>query len=238
MPKGISVRAPVQARRRRSGDERSDVMRTTRTATLTTILMTGLALAAALPARASGASDPTVDGIRKELLRLPYYGVFDFLSFKVDKGQVTLMGYAYRPSLKSDAERALKHVAGVESVTDQVEELPVSFNDDSLRWKVYDAIYRDAFLSRYAPGGGVLWGHRHPFGAGVFLPFGPARFPGTEPAGDYPIHVIVKNGRVVLLGVVDNESDKIMAGMKARQVPGSFAVDNELMIDHQESTTN
>lgn len=212
-------------------------MRTARTVTLTTVLVTGLALAAALPAGASGAPDPTVKEIRNELLRLPYYGVFDCLSFKVENGQVTLMGYAYRPSLKDDAERALKRVVGVTSVADQIETLPVSFNDDSLRWNVYDAIYRDPFLSRYAPGGGVLWGHRHLFRDGGFLPFGPRSFPGTEPAGDYPIHVIVKNGRILLLGVVDNEGDKTIAGMKARQVPGSFAVDNELMIDHQESAT-
>lgn len=213
-------------------------MRTSRTVTLTALLVTGLVLAAALPAAAGGAPDPTVEGIRNELLRLPYYGVFDFICFKVDNGQVTLMGYAYGPSLKADAERALKHVVGVTSVADQIETLPVSFNDDSLRWNVYDAIYRDPFLARYAPGGGVLWGYPHLSRAGGFLPFGPRRFPGTEPAGDYPIHMIVKNGRILLLGVVDNAGDKTIAGMKARQVSGSFAVDNELMIDHQESATH
>jgi hypothetical protein len=209
-------------------------MRTARIA-MAAVLATGLALTMAVPARATGASDPTVEGIRKELLRLPYYGVFDFLSFKVENGQVTLMGYAYRSTLKADAERALKHVPGVTAVTNQIEELPVSSFDDSLRWNVYDAIYRDPFLSRYAPGGGLLWGHRHPFRSGVFLPFGPARFPGTEPAGDYPIHVIVQNGRVLLLGVVDSEGDKTMAAMKARQVPGSFAVDNDLVVENQKS---
>jgi BON domain-containing protein len=209
-------------------------MRTARI-TMAAVLATGLALAIAVPAKATGASDPTVEGIRKELLRLPYYGVFDFLSFKVENGQVTLMGYTYRPTLKADAERSLKHVPGVTAVTNEIEELPVSQFDDSLRWNVYDAIYRDPFLSRYAPGGGLLWGHRHPFRSGVFLPFGPARFPGTEPAGDYPIHVIVKNGRVLLLGVVDSEGDKTMANMKARQVPGSFAVDNDLVVENQKS---
>ena len=209
-------------------------MRTVRT-TVAALVVTGLALAVTVTAKASGASDPTVEGVRKELIRLPYYGVFDFLSFKIENGQVTLLGYAYRPSLKADAERALKRVAGVIGVTDQIEELPVSPFDDSLRWKVYDEIYRDPFLSRYAPGGGLLWGHRHPFRAGVFMPFGPTRFLGTEPAGDYPIHVIVKNGRVLLLGVVDNEADKTMAGMRARQVPGSFAVDNELVVENQKA---
>jgi osmotically-inducible protein OsmY len=52
-----------------------------------------------------------------------------------------------------------------------------------------------------------------------------------EPAGDYPIHVVVKNMRVSLIGVVDSESDKTLAYTKARQVPGSFEVKNELMVE-------
>jgi hypothetical protein len=81
-----------------------------RTARITTaaLLIAGLALSAGVQANAASAPDPTVDGIRKELLRLPYYSVFDFMSFKVENGQVTLMGHAYRPSLKSEAEHALK----------------------------------------------------------------------------------------------------------------------------------
>jgi hyperosmotically inducible periplasmic protein len=176
-----------------------------------------------------------VSGIRQELLQLPYYGVFDFLSFKYDNGTVNLLGYAYHPALKSDAERALKRVAGVDTINDHVEELPASFTDDNLRWQTYYAIYRDPFLSRYAPGGGMLWGHRHAFGQPALLPFGPSRFPGTEPAGDYPIHIIVKNGRITLLGVVDTESDKTVAGMRARDVRDSFGVDNELSIDRPAS---
>lgn len=113
---------------------------------------------------------PTVDDIRRELLQLPYYGVFDFLSFKYENGTVTLMGYAYRPTLKSDAERAVRRVAGVESVKDQIEVLPVSMNDDDIRWQAYYAIYRDPSLSRYAPGGGLLWGHRHLTLAGWHVP--------------------------------------------------------------------
>jgi osmotically-inducible protein OsmY len=52
-----------------------------------------------------------------------------------------------------------------------------------------------------------------------------------EPAGDYPIHIIVKNGRVMLLGVVDNESDKTVAGLRAREVPGTFEVENQLVVE-------
>jgi osmotically-inducible protein OsmY len=56
-------------------------------------------------------------------------------------------------------------------------------------------------------------------------------FLGFEAAGDYPIHIIVKNGRITLLGVVDNEADKYIAGMKARQVPGAYEVDNQLIVE-------
>jgi hyperosmotically inducible protein len=168
--------------------------------------------------------------IRGELMQLPYYGVFDFLAFNYDKGAVTLTGYAYSPNLKKDAERAVKRVGGVDQVVDKIEELPAPLTDDELRWKTYYAIYRDPFLSRYAPGGGMLWGHRHPY-SGPFSPMAGGPFLGFEAAGDYPIHIIVKNGRISLIGVVDNEADKNLAGMKARQVPGAFEVDNQLMAE-------
>jgi hypothetical protein len=179
----------------------------------------------------------TVEQIRKELLQLPYYGVFDFIAFKYDNnGVVTLMGFAYHPSLKTDAERAVKRVPGVKEIANRIEDLPPSPNDDDLRWKTYYAIYRDPFLSRYAPGGGTLWGHSHGFSLD-FRPLGPGPFLGMEPAGDYPIHIVVKGGRIALYGVVDNESDRTVAEMKARQVPGSFGVDNYLMVEKgQEST--
>jgi hyperosmotically inducible protein len=183
-------------------------------------------------AKAAKALLPPVDGIRKELLKLPYYGVFDFLAYKYDQGTVTLMGYSYRGTLKEDAERAVKRVPAVTAVVNKIDELPPSPMDDSLRWKIYYAIYGDPFLSRYAPGGGLLWGHRHAFRSGGFFPLAPSRFPGMEPAGDYPIHVVVDKGRVMLLGVVDSDMDKTIAGTKAREVPGSFAVENELTVDN------
>jgi hyperosmotically inducible protein len=176
----------------------------------------------------------SVEEIRKELLQLPYYGVFDFLAFSYDKGTVRLMGYAYHSTLKHDAARAAKRATGVDQVIDDIEDLPVSQFDDDLRWRTYYAIYRDPFLSRYAPGGGLLWGHRHPFGGG-FHAMSPRRFPGMEPLGDYPLHIIVKRGTITLLGVVDTESDKTIAGMRAREVPGSFGVENELAVETAQS---
>jgi hyperosmotically inducible protein len=164
----------------------------------------------------------TADTIRQALVRLPYYGVFDFLAFQYEKGTVTLSGFAYRPSLKADAVNAVKRVPRVDEVVDKIEELPVSQNDDSIRWATFYAIYSDDFLSRYAPGGGVPLRFNRRFDM--------ARYPGMQPFGTYPIHIIVRGGRTLLVGQVDTEADKTVAGLRARGVPGAFGVENELIV--------
>jgi len=178
----------------------------------------------------------SIEDIRKELLQLPYYSVFDLLAFSYDRGTVVVGGYAYALGLKKDAERAIKRASGVDTVVNKIEELPANQFDDQIRWATYYKIYRDPFLSRYAPGGGLLWGHRHAFG-GPFSPYGGA-FSGMEPAGDYPIHIIVQNGRVRLLGVVDSENDKTVAGLRTREVPGTFDVQNQLVVEKSDKRSS
>ncbi len=46
-----------------------------------------------------------------------------------------------------------------------------------------------------------------------------------------PIHIIVKNGKITLTGVVATESDKNMAGIAANGVPGVFEVTNNLRVE-------
>jgi hyperosmotically inducible protein len=176
---------------------------------------------AASPAAQSVSVKQTTESVRRALERLPYYGVFDFLAFSVDRGLVTLHGYAYRGSLMSESEAAVKRVSGVDEVANKIELLPTSQNDDRIRWATFYNIYTDDFLSRYAPGGPM---------AARYDALQFRRFPGMQPFGTYPIHIIVKNGRTTLLGVVDNESDKTMAGFKARDVGQVFGVDNDLMV--------
>ena len=159
--------------------------------------------------------------VRRALERLPYYGVFDFLAYRVEKGTVMLFGYAYRGDLRSDAEQAVKRVAGVDEVANKIELLPASQNDDRIRWATFYNIYTDDFLSRYAPGGAM---------AARYDALQFAQFPGMQPFGTYPIHIIVKGGRTTLVGVVDNESDKTMAGFKARDVAQVFGVENDLVV--------
>ena len=160
--------------------------------------------------------------IERELVRLPTYGVFDFIAFGYDRGKVTLEGYAYQGGLKSHADRAVKRVSGVDQVDNNIELLPASMNDDRIRWETFYRIYNDSFLSRYAPGG--------PMAARYEL-YQSRRFPGMQPFGSYPIHIIVKGGRTTLKGVVGSAMDKQMAEFRAREVSGAFSVENELIVD-------
>jgi hyperosmotically inducible periplasmic protein len=138
--------------------------------------------------------------VRHELVMLPYFSVFDNLSYKVDGYNVTLMGQVTRPTLKSDAENVVKRIEGVEHVDNQIEVLPLSPNDDRIRRQVYRAIYGYPALQKYAMG------------------------------VQQPIRIIVKNGNITLEGVVDNEADKNIANIRARSVPGAFAVNNNLQV--------
>jgi osmotically-inducible protein OsmY len=190
------------------------------------VSVVGLALLGALTgvARTSAqsvTSEETVRSVRRMLERLPYYGVFDFIVFRVDRGTVYLSGYSYQGSLKADAEMATKRASGVDEVANKIEVLPTSQNDDRIRWATFYRIYTDDFLSRYAPGGvfGVLQELRDE-----------RHFPGMQAAGRHPIHIIVKNGRTMLLGVVDNASDRQIAEVRAREVTGVFEVENGLTV--------
>jgi len=146
------------------------------------------------------AEDKLIREVRHELIMLPYYGVFDNLTFRVDGRTVTLAGQVTNPTLKSDAERVVKHIEGADKVVNNLEILPPSPADDRIRRAVYRAIYSYGPLFKYG---------------NMAVP---------------PIHIIVKNGRVTLEGVVDNEMDKGLAGMRANQVPGTFEVTNNLRV--------
>lgn len=138
--------------------------------------------------------------VRHEILMLPYFDVFDNIAFKVDGDDVTLFGQVTRPTLKTDVERVVKTVEGVEKVDNQIEVLPVSPNDDRLRLRLFRAIYGFNALQRYA-------------------------LPVVK-----PIRIIVKNGHVTLEGIVDSEGDKDLVNLRARGVSGSFSVTNNLTV--------
>ena len=157
-----------------------------------------------IPLLGQGASPKAEERIQKEvrheLVVLPYLTVFDNLAYKVNGYDVTLMGQVVNPALKKDAENSVKRIEGVEKVDNQIEVLPTSPMDDGLRRRLYRAIYGYAPLQRYA-------------------------MPVIK-----PIRIIVKNGHATLEGVVDSESDKNMAGIRANSVPGIFSVTNNLAV--------
>jgi len=138
--------------------------------------------------------------VRHELIMLPFVDVFDNLAFKVDGYNVTLLGSVTRPSIKQDAERAVKRIDGVETVTNEIDVLPPSPSDNRLRMQLFQAIYGFPALQRYD------------------LPV------------IKPIRIIVRNGRVTLEGVVDSETDKNLVGIRANTVPGIFSVTNNLQV--------
>jgi hyperosmotically inducible protein len=162
------------------------------------------AIAVVAAGMASAENDPAPARINKEvrheLVMLPYLDVFDNLSYRVDGNCVTLVGQVTRPTLKTDAERVVKSIDGVDKVDNQIEVLPLSFHDERLRRSLYRAIYGYASMNRYA------------------LPV------------IKPIRIIVKNGNVTLEGVVDNQADKSIAYIRANGVHGVFSVTNNLRV--------
>lgn len=156
--------------------------------------------AVAQNATSNKSQDRIAREVRHELLLLPYFGVFDYIAYKVEGGIVTLLGQVVRPSLKSDAENVVKRIEGVERVNNQIEVLPPSSQDDALRIALFRAIYQYPPLQKY------------------------------ELGVQKPIRIIVKSGRVTLEGVVDSEADKNLVGVRANSVPGIFQVTNNLQV--------
>jgi hyperosmotically inducible periplasmic protein len=168
-------------------------------------LVLGLAAAALMFApfaeAATSAKTDLSKQVQRELVMLPWFGVFDNLSYRVDGNVVTLFGSVTRPVLKSDAEGVVKRIEGVERVVNNIEVLPLSPHDDRIRIATANAIYGYGPMQRYGLG--------------------------AQPS----IRIIVKNGNVTLEGVVANEMDRNMAGIRANGVAGVFSVTNDLKVE-------
>jgi hyperosmotically inducible protein len=140
--------------------------------------------------------------VRHELVMLPQLTIFDNLAYQVDGDTVTLLGQVRNPVLKDSAGSVVKRIEGVEHVNNQIEVLPLSPNDDRIRRQVARGLFNDPRLFYYSLGA---------------LP---------------PIHIIVKGGNVTLEGVVDSQTDKNTAGIRANGVPGVFSVTNNLQVEN------
>lgn len=139
--------------------------------------------------------------IYHQLAMLPQLSIFDSLSYKVNGSTVTLLGNVRNAVLKSEAEDAVKHIEGVQTVDNQIHILPPSPNDDLIRRQVARAIFNDNRL----------------------FPYSVQAVP--------PIHIIVNGGHVTLEGVVNSQADKNEAGLRANSIPGVFSVQNNLRVE-------
>lgn len=132
---------------------------------------------------------------------------FNAITVDVQNGVVTLGGTAYGPVDKSSAVSDAAYMPGVKDVIDDISVDPVSPMDDRTRIAVYRAVYGFPSLNRYA----------------------------IDPA--QPIRISVQNGNVTLFGVVNSQSDKNAAGIRANGVPGVFSVKNDLQVAGQPAET-
>ena len=170
---------------------------------LVATLAIGASVAVAAPSNTPQDDARTANKVRKELVTLPYYGMFDNLAYKVEGGTVTLYGQVFDAVTRKDAENRVKRIEGVERVINNIQVLPVSGFDNTIRVRTYRAIARQGGLYRY--------------------------FMGANPS----IHIIVNRGRVTLEGVVSNRMESQLAYMAARQVPGVFEVTNNLRVENE-----
>ncbi len=155
----------------------------------------------AFDAKAQSPQTQMEQKIFKKIIGLPYYGVFDHISYKVDGGTVTLFGKVASLGTRKDAERAVKKVAGVETVINNIDELPPSGFDNRIRSQIVREFYsRGGSLYRYL----------------------------QEP--NPSIRIIVENGRVTLEGYVSNRGDYNLANILANSTSGVFSVSNNIVV--------
>jgi len=170
-------------------------------------LATPVAMASATPLAGAGQrfdQQQISKRVRKELVTLPYYGVFDNLAYEVEGRTVKLYGQVVRPSTRSDAARRVAKIKGVEEVVNNIEVLPLSSFDDRIRAQAYRNIFNTGGLYRYAMG--------------------------ANPS----LHIVVNRGHITLEGVVSNRMDKQLAEFAARELPGVFSVTNNLRAESEE----
>jgi hyperosmotically inducible protein len=172
-----------------------------------TALLAVAGIAGATTAAVGSYSDADIAAKAVHEIRMyPQYTIWDNVALRVNGGELQLMGQVSQPFKKQDLQRIVQRIPGVASVTNQLEVLPLSPNDDRLRLRVARAIYGDTTLSRYAIQ--------------------------AQP----PIHIIVKNGQVSLEGVVNNEMEKNLAYMRASSAGLSFGpVQNNLRVENSKS---
>ena len=141
--------------------------------------------------------------VRKKILMLPRYEIFDAIGYQVNGDTVTLTGKVRNAVNRKDAERSVAKIAGVNRVINNIEVLPLGSFDDSIRVRLYETLANSGSLSRY------LW------------PNNPS------------VRLIVDGGHVTLEGFVSTRGDYNTMNILAHGVSGVFTVTNNLIIDKE-----
>jgi hyperosmotically inducible protein len=158
-------------------------------------------LALSAPAWAADRKDLQVArDVQKQVLTYPQFSIFDAVHMQIDEGVVTLLGKVTMPYKKNDLQKRVAKIDGVHQVVNRITVLPVSSFDDELRFRIARAIY----------------------GNSSFWNYGSMANP--------PIHIIVENGHVTLDGVVNSNTDRMLARSIASSF-GAFSVTNDLKTD-------
>ncbi len=162
-----------------------------------------LALGLASPALASSRTDHEVfRDVQKQVNRYAYFTIFDSVHARIHDGHVVLTGKVTLPYKAADIARRVARVDGVTTVQNTIDVLPVSQFDDALRVSIANAIYAHPALSMYALG--------------------------PNPS----IHIVVERGQVTLEGVVNSNTDRLIANAVARGF-NAFKVTNALQTNEE-----
>jgi len=205
-------------------------MRTFTKLSILLALLSSATLPAEQPIKTWSDEDATriVHAVQKNLGSLDHYAVFDWITFGIKGKTIVLKGYASRPILKEEASAAVKGIEGVQAVDNQIEVLPMSPNDNRIRIAVYNRIYTNPALSRYNANQGSL---AHALAPWPNIAVRAGGITNSPPVGYHAIHIIVKNGHVILFGVVLTAGDAEIAEIMASGAPGAFSVDSQLVAE-------
>ncbi len=182
-------------------------------------ILGGLLLHACLPAWPQTPSSPKppkqevkventlAHEVRHQLQEVPYYSVFDYMSFSLNGNNVTLTGQVHRPTLRAHAETAVRSLEGVGTVVNNIEVIPATPEDHELSRNIYRVIFEDAILQKYAV---------------TAVP---------------SIHIVVKSSAVSLEGTVNSDADRTLAGNLAGKVPNILSLRNNLGLRKKDNPT-
>lgn len=146
-------------------------------------------------------AEQMLEAARKQIVTYYAYGIFDNINLEARGNKLIVSGEVTQPFKRTDIGNFLTRVKGVAEVQNDLEVLPLSTYDDSLRLAVARAIYGDPFFIHYA--------NR------------------AVPS----IHIVVKNGNVTLEGVVNSKLERAKADAVARSAGLSFSFTNNLRVE-------